>query len=114
MDSKAIATRLEQDHPNPSLHLDSPILEDVTKIWNNIMTPLQGIKLHGVYENVLPPKSKEYFRRTREAKVGKTLLQLKKETGGEEAWMEALPGIKALGELLRKNGGPFAEGDTRE
>ncbi|CZR69457.1 uncharacterized protein PAC_19357 [Phialocephala subalpina] len=40
------------------------------------------------------------------------LLQLKNEIGGEEAWMEALPGIKALGELLGKNGGPFVEGDT--
>ncbi|KAF8854070.1 putative glutathione S-transferase [Acephala macrosclerotiorum] len=112
MDSKAIATRLEKDHPTPSLHLDSPILEDLARIGNNIMMPLQGIRMLGVYENVLPPRSKEYFGRTREARVGKPLLQLKKETDVEEAWMEALPGIKALGEMLKKNGGPFVEGDT--
>jgi len=112
MDSKKIAERLEKEHPEPSLHLDSPILEGLTKIGNNVMMPLRGISIPGVYTNVLREGSKEYFGRTRAARFGKPLHQVAKEDGGEEAWMEALPGIKTLGELIRANGGPFVMGDT--
>lgn len=114
MDSMKIAERLEKDYPTPSLHLDSPLVEEVNKVLNNIMMPLRGIAIPGVYTNVVSEPSKEYFGRTRGERVGKPLHQFAKENGGEEAWMEALPGIKALGVLLKENGGPFVTGDTRE
>ncbi len=114
MGSKNIAARLEKEHPTPPLPVDSPILEGLPKLGDKIMTPLKGIQIPGVYTNILPEGSKEYFARTREARFGKSLLQLRKETGVEEAWIEALPGIKELGELLKANGGPFVMGDKRE
>lgn len=114
MDSKKIAARLEKDHPEPPLHLDSPILEEVMKLGNKIMSPIKAITNAGVYRNLLPERSKEYFGRTREKRFGKPILQLAKENGGEEAWLEALPGIKELAELLKANGGPFMMGKSRE
>ncbi|KUJ16644.1 uncharacterized protein LY89DRAFT_685548 [Mollisia scopiformis] len=112
MDSKKIATRIEKEHPEPHLHLDSPILEQLSKITPKAMGPLRGIALPGVHANLLPERSKEYFGRTRQARLGKTLEQYGKDSGGEEAWMEALPGIKELGELVKANGGPFVMGKT--
>jgi hypothetical protein len=41
-------------------------------------------------------------------------MQLYAEEGGEEAWIQSLPGMKAMGELLEKEGGPFFMGSTRE
>jgi hypothetical protein len=114
MDSKEIAARLEKDYPEPPLYLDSPILEEVMKLGNKIMSPIKAITNAGVYTNLLPNRSKEYFGRTREQKFGKPILQLAKENGGEEAWLEALPGIKELMELLKVNGGPFVMGQIRE
>lgn len=114
MDSMKIAARIEKEHPKPSLYLDDPILEDLQKIGNKIMLPLSGVWRAGVYENVIPNRSKEYFRRTREARLGKSIAQALKETGGEEAWLEALPGIKELGSLIIARGGPFVLGLTRE
>jgi len=40
------------------------------------------------------------------------LPQLLAEQGGEEAWEEARPGTRMLGELLEKEGGPFFMGST--
>lgn len=113
MDSRPIAQRLEKDHPTPSLHLDSPILPEVAKLLPGIRDPLRGVWLPKVPANLLPERSREYFVRTREKRWGKPLAQVQAEHGGEEAWIEAMPGIKALGEVVKANGGPFVMGDTR-
>lgn len=113
MDSKPIAERLEKDYPSPSLHLDSPILEEVYPAIGKIAMPLRAVWLPRVPVNLLNERSSEYFHRTREQGIGKPLTQFMKEEGGEEAWVEALPAIKALGELVKKNGGPYVMGKTR-
>lgn len=64
--------------------------------------------------NLLNPPSKEYFERTREARLGMSLEQLAKESGGEEAWLAAVPGLKELGALIKGNGGPFVMGEIRK
>ena len=64
--------------------------------------------------NILNDSSKEYFERTRAQTLGKSLQEYAQTDGGEEAWIEALPGIKGLGEIIKKNGGPFVMGDTRK
>lgn len=58
--------------------------------------------------------SKEYFERTRQGKLGKFLEEFQAQEGGEEAWISALPSLKALGEVLKKQGGPFVMGKTRK
>ncbi|KAH9213322.1 putative glutathione S-transferase [Leptodontidium sp. 2 PMI_412] len=112
MDSKPIAERLEKDYPSPSLYLDSPILEEVYPAIGKIAMPLRAVWLPRVPVNLLNERSSEYFHRTREQGIGKPLTQFMKEEGGEEAWVEALPAIKALGELVKKNGGPYVMGKT--
>jgi hypothetical protein len=42
--------------------------------------------------------------------IGKTLAELKAESGSEEPWIEAIPGLKSLGQLLTKDEGPFFMG----
>jgi glutathione S-transferase len=112
MDSKAIALRLEKDYPSPSLHMDSPILPEIGKIVAGINGPLRGVWIQKVPQNLLNEPSQEYFVRTREKRLGMNLAKVAETTGGEEAWMEALPKIKSLGEVLKKNRGPFIDGET--
>ena len=113
MESKAIATRLERDHPSPPLHMDSPKLKQVEQLLSKIRDPLKAVWMPRV-PNILPERSKEYFERTRAEALGKPLEEFAKLNGGEEAWIEAMPGIKELGELIKKEGGPFVMGDSRE
>lgn len=114
MDSKLIAPRLERDYPSPSLHLDSPILQDAYQLIAKIANPLHAVWMPKVPVNLLNQSSSEYFYRTREEDVGKPLSVYAKENGGEEAWIEALPAINALAEVVKKNGGPFVMGKTRK
>lgn len=46
--------------------------------------------------------------------LGKSLEEYAKTDGGEEAWIEALPGMKTLGELIKNEGGPYIMGKTRK
>lgn len=110
MDSRKIAERLEKDYPSPTMRLDDPILAEVEKTLIKCKAPLLGVWLPRVPDNLLNPPSKEFFYRTREEGFGKTLPELMQERGGEEAWIEALPGIKGLGLILQQNGGPFVLG----
>ncbi|XMA10847.1 hypothetical protein WAI453_003638 [Rhynchosporium graminicola] len=112
MDSKLIVARLEKDYPTPSLYLDSPILEEMQPIIGKIAGPLRPVWQPRVPINLLGERCSEYFHRTREEKLGNSLVQFAKEEGGEEAWVEALPAVKELGVLLKRNGGPFVLGKT--
>ena len=113
MESKAIASRLERDYPSPSLHLDSPELKEVEQLIPKVQEPLRGVFMPLV-PNLLSERSTEYFERTRAALVGKPLQEYAQTNGGEKAWIEALPGIKSIGELIKKEGGPFVMGETRK
>lgn len=62
--------------------------------------------------SILNENSREYFERTRAEALGKTLQEYASTDGGEEAWIEALPGIKGLGSIIGKEEGPFVMGDT--
>lgn len=63
--------------------------------------------------NILSPRSKEYFDRTREEDEGMPLPELltKAESREEEAWEKARGGLRELGALLEENPeGPFFMG----
>ncbi|KAH8679078.1 hypothetical protein BGZ60DRAFT_428882 [Tricladium varicosporioides] len=115
MDSRAIATHLESLHPPPqfpSLHLDSPYLSKVEAILPKVTDALRGVWTHLAPYVLLNEPSREYFVRTREARIGKSLDEFRKEKGGEEAWIEASVGLKELGTLLGEEEGPFFMGGT--
>ena len=113
MDSKAIAAHLEKLHPSPSLHLDSDAQKQVEQLISKIHEALRGVWMPLV-PNILNEPSREYFERTRSATVGKSLKEYAQTNGGEEAWIEALPPIKELSEVIKKNGGPFVMGESRK
>lgn len=113
MESKAIAIILEQDHPSPPLYLDSPILKEVENLLPKILVPLKGVWMPAV-PGILSEPSAEYFHRTRGESLGKSLEEYAQHSGGEEAWIEALPPIHELGELIKKESGPYVMGETRE
>jgi len=77
-----------------------------------VMKPTRAVWLPLVSKNLLNPSSKEYFDRTRSEDLGQSLEAFQKEQGGEEAWIDALPGLKAFGELLGKEEGPFIKGNV--
>ena len=112
MDSRKIAAELEKVHPSPSLHLDSAVLPEVEDtILKSIMNPLRGLWQPKIPRNLLNEPSAEYFERTRAERFGCTLSELEKKTPEDGAWKEAEPGIKQMGDLLRKQGGPFFLGE---
>ncbi|KAG8529232.1 uncharacterized protein KY384_005867 [Bacidia gigantensis] len=112
MDSQRIAQELEKLYPEPSLYLDDPILQEVLEAFATLSPAIAGVYLPKCARNVQTPRSKEYFERTRSAKYGMPLDQLEQETGGDDAFKRAKPGLKMVGEVLRAKGGPFCLGEV--
>ena len=114
MDSKKIAAELEKQHPQPSMHLDSPVIADVEEAIFKVMMPLIPVLRPQIPRNLLNPRSVEYFERTRAARFGMPLSELEKVKGGEPAWQAAEQPIKDMAALLKRQGGPYILGKTRE
>ena len=112
MDSRKIAFELEKQYPEPSLHLESPVLPKVEACVLKAVTPLRAAFMPPIPRNLLNTASIEYFERTREARFGMPLRQWEKEHGGDKAWEEVTPALKEAGDMLRANGGPFLLGKT--
>ncbi len=109
MDSFAIAKHLESAHPKPSLHLDSPYLERIMTLLPKAAGPLSPVFIPRVQGNLLNPPSADFFRRTREARFGKTLEELAK--GADEAWETSKPHIKEIAAMLGEDdSGPYFMG----
>ncbi|KAI0839215.1 putative glutathione S-transferase [Hypoxylon sp. FL0890] len=114
-DSKEIAKVLEEKHPEPSLHLDSPYLPKYVEHLIEVFKALGPVYMPGVYKNILNEPSLEYFRTTREKWSGKTMEKLEESggPGGEKAWSVAAPHLQKITALLKENAdGPFFEGKT--
>ena len=110
MDSWKIALELEKRYPNPTLHLDEPVVKEVKLA--RIFSILRPEILPKVPRNLLNPPSAEYFERTRAEMLGMPLAQIEKEKGGDGAWERAVDAIKEMADLLKKQGGPFFLGIT--
>jgi glutathione S-transferase len=119
MDSLAIARALESAHPHPPLRLDdaavAPLDERASAARERAVTALYAVLIPKIPRNVLGEASLEYFHRTREAWLGKTLDEFE-ATGEreEEAWAEARKGFVEVGGVLRETEGPFLMGHERE
>lgn len=112
MDSKSIATALEEEFPQPSLHLDSPILPQVEQVLLRAFMALAPDFLPEVPKKLLNPVSAEYFGRTRAERFGGPLEEVQQNKGGQVAWDAAEPHLLQLAAILKENGGPFCMGDT--
>jgi len=71
MDSKAIAEKLEAEHPSPPLYLDSAELKAVEEVLPKIQDALRGVWMPPLPGKLLNPGSAEYFRTTRAKRYGK-------------------------------------------
>jgi glutathione S-transferase len=114
MDSKAIATKLEEMHSSPPLHLDSPVLPNVEAHIMKIMPQMAPNIMPRIPKNILNEKSQGYFEETREKRFGMPLEVLGKEKGGEQAWEAATPHLKEMAELLNETEGPYFMGKEGE
>lgn len=112
MDSRKIATEIEKRYPNPSVHLDSPVLSELEAIMLKINPALSGVYVPLVVKRLLNEVAYPHWYKTREAKFGMPLDQLAKEKGGREAWVAAKPHLDEVTKLLKKNdSGPYFLGD---
>lgn len=110
MDSWPIAHELERRYPSPSLHLDDPIVRQIQDHVNNMKDPMIPHFIPKV-PLLLPKRSADYFYDTRKKAFGAPLPEIEKKAG-EEDWEKAKALAKVVGDLLRKNGGPFFLGET--
>jgi hypothetical protein len=112
MDSWPIAYELEKQYPNPSLHLDDPIVVQIRDHISKLMDPLVPLLIPQVPVVLLNKPSADYFYETREQMFGKKLDQVVKETNADECWEKAKAPAREAGDLLRNNGGPYFLGQT--
>ncbi|KAF5020101.1 hypothetical protein F66182_7864 [Fusarium sp. NRRL 66182] len=113
MDSNKILERIEKEHPEPSVHSDSPVLSKLFEIMPKIMKSIQPIYLNAVPERLLNDKSLPYWHETRTGMVGMPLDQYYEENGGQQAWDGAKEPLHEVEALLKDNSdGPFFLGKT--
>lgn len=111
MDSRVIASKIEELYPSPTVHLDSPILARLEEIMPQLMPTLVGIYLPLVPVRLLNEASHPHWYKTREGWVGMPLEQLKKERGGQDSWDAAKPFLDTVTAMLKKdNSGPYFMG----
>ncbi|KAK1065104.1 hypothetical protein LTR74_008216 [Friedmanniomyces endolithicus] len=114
MDSSRIAHLLETTYPDPAVPLVSPLGVQIENHSRQVIGSVFRTSVMPREIHVLSPRSQEYFRRTREARLGggqrlEDLLTEGKEERSSEAARE---GMQIIGELLRTNAvaGPFVLG----
>ncbi|CAM1504384.1 Fc.00g019750.m01.CDS01 [Cosmosporella sp. VM-42] len=113
MDSRKIVNRIEKEYPEPSVHLDSPVLAKLEATMPGIMGALRPIYFLAVPRNILNEGSLNYWYETRAKTAGMPLDQLEKEKGGQQAWDAAQPVLHEVEALLKENtDGPFFLGKT--
>ncbi|KNG51284.1 glutathione s-transferase [Stemphylium lycopersici] len=112
MDSWPIAHSLEKQYPSPSLHLDDPIVVKIRDHMSVMMWPLVPLLMPRVPVVLLNKPSADYFFESRAKIFGKPLEEMEKGADVEQCWEGARAPAKEVGDLLRKNGGPFFLGET--
>ncbi|KAH7156421.1 hypothetical protein EDB81DRAFT_787014 [Dactylonectria macrodidyma] len=113
MDSRQIVNRIEESHPEPSIHLDSPTLAKLEAIMPRLMTALRPIYFLSVPRELLTERGIEHWYATRPALAGMPLDQLEKEFGGQKAWNAGQPILHEIESLLGENqDGPLFLGKT--
>ncbi|KAF2665090.1 hypothetical protein BT63DRAFT_429035 [Microthyrium microscopicum] len=112
MESTKIAAALEERYPEPSFNMDSPEQKKLSTFIVQLINPTFADWMTQVPDHFLLPRSKEYFIRTREESLGKTLTQAREEDGGDTAWAKSRPAWEDYATLLKAKGGPFLLGST--
>jgi hypothetical protein len=112
MDSAKIAQELEARYPSPAVHLDAKHWREVGDVLWKAAQPIIPVWMCAVPRVFLAPTSKEYFERTREVSLGKSVAQIEAEGVSDEKWEESKVAWLEIGKLLREKGGPYLMGET--
>ncbi|KAJ3540396.1 hypothetical protein NM208_g5085 [Fusarium decemcellulare] len=112
MDSLPIAKFLESTYPSPEVLLTSELGSEIESKARKAIGPAFGTSVMPREINILSPRAQEYFRRTREASLGRRLEDLLDPEKEEQAWNAVKDNMRAVGELIRTNqaDGPFVLG----
>lgn len=113
MDSPAIAQFLESTYPSTPVPLTSELGATIEAKARSNGARAFGLSVVPRELNILCPRAREYFRRTREASLGCPLEDLMDEEKENKAWEEASEGMKENSELMMTNRseGPFVLGE---
>jgi glutathione S-transferase len=109
-DSPAVAKFIESTYPDPPVQLESELGAQILLKARAEMGPTFQKSMMPREALIFSPRAEEYFRRSREAYIGRPLEELLE--GEDEAW-KALEGkAQAIGDLIRTNkaDGPFILG----
>jgi glutathione S-transferase len=110
MDSAKIAAHLEQTHPTPSAHLDSPTRDALKPLMIRVLIALQGLYIPLIPQRILPEASIPFFESTRKEHFGMSLKEVY-EKYAPDAWEKAQEPLREMTALLtRDDGGPFFDG----
>jgi glutathione S-transferase len=113
MESKAIALALEQEFPEPSVHLDSPVLKTVEEAMVVVYRYMKSVLMPRMPRECLSGPTIAWHREVREQSFGMTLEEVEAKYGGEPAWEKAMPGFESLAAILKHDpSGPFCLGST--
>jgi glutathione S-transferase len=109
MDSAAIATALEAQHPSPPLHLDSPTLPKVFAALRSVMIAIGPVFIPRVPRFILADASVPYWHATRPKHVGMPLEEYERLNPEAGCWDKAEEGLAEIVALLkeREAEGPF-------
>lgn len=113
MDSAAIVTKLEQLHPQPSLHLDNDLHNQVNKVFGPLIMPIMAICYPCIQRDILVPETVPGWTKKKEAGFGMSIEELESTKGGETAWQAAAPGLEGMNKFLeehKQDEGPYVCG----
>jgi glutathione S-transferase len=114
MDSGPIAQFLQSTYPDSPVPLTSELGREVEAKSRTVLGKVFRASVTTREINILPPRSQEYFRRTREASLGHRLEDLLDPDKEDQNWNEVgdSDSRRAVSELMRthKADGPFILG----
>lgn len=113
MDSANIVKKLEELHPEPSLHLENDLHNKVLQVFGPLMAPLMAVCYPRIQRDILLLETVPSWTAKKEAGFGMSIEELEKTKGGETAWKSAEPGLEGMRKFLKvhkKDEGPFVCG----
>lgn len=111
-DSANIAPKLEEQCPEPSLHLENGLHVEAGKLLGGIAFPLLKVLYPTIARNIILPHYVDTWVAGKEKMLGMSMQEFE-ASGGENAWKAAEPGFAALRTFLasnKKDQGPFILG----
>ncbi|KAH8822017.1 hypothetical protein F5884DRAFT_769720 [Xylogone sp. PMI_703] len=112
MDSVPISQFIESTYPDPPVPLTSELGLEIEAKARAAVGRVFGSSVMPREIRILSPRSQEYFRRTREARIGHRLEDLLNPEKEDQSWSAVEDNMRIVGELMQthKADGPFVLG----